>query len=225
MGIISKEKISLKSTIGQSLAHILRGRLLNNQYEQGAKMIEEEIAGEFAVSRASVRDALAILETEGLIVREINKCKTVRKFTRKDIEDLLCARSAIETAAALECIKNKLPEAELIKKIESMERASSLASAEDDYDLTASDFGFHEIIISASENRYFIEFWEDIRNQLLMLMNKAFQLDATEFVAGIEGHAYYVKLLKEGDPAKLSEYIHMICYSVKDPLLNSIDEP
>jgi len=223
MYIISKEKINLKSTIGQSLANILRERLLINQYEQGSKIIEEEIAGEFSVSRASVRDALAILETEGLIVREINKCKTVRRFTRKDIEDLLYARIAIETAAALECIKIELPEADLSKKITLMEKASSLASNEDIYELIASDFGFHEIIISASENRYFIEFWKEIRNQLLMLMNKAFQLDASEFVAGIQGHAYYLKLLKEGDPAELSRYIHRICFSVRDPLLSSID--
>lgn len=74
---------------------IASGRLMPNE-----RLIEADIAHAFKVNRANVRIALAMLDQEGLVVRERNRGARVRLVTDEEALEIAEARRVIEAMVA-----------------------------------------------------------------------------------------------------------------------------
>lgn len=74
---------------------ITRGRLTPNE-----RLIEVELAEQFGVNRANIRMALAMLDQEGLVVREPNRGARVRAVTDDEAIEIAETRLAIEVMVA-----------------------------------------------------------------------------------------------------------------------------
>jgi DNA-binding GntR family transcriptional regulator len=83
------------------LAEITGGRL-----EPGAKLLIEELAASHGVSIAPVRDALARLESHGVVMRIPYQGFFVRTFEDREIQDLYEVRVGLEVlAVTLACAR------------------------------------------------------------------------------------------------------------------------
>ena len=89
------------------LVAALRERIASHEFLSGSRLREQELAEEFGVSRARVREAFGALEERGLIERIPNRGAVVARLDQKQIYDLfdvremmegLCARLATEKA-------------------------------------------------------------------------------------------------------------------------------
>ena len=87
------------------LLRILRERVARHDYPPGAKLLENDLAGEFGVSRARVREAFGALEQRGLIQRipnrgaEVVRLDLSRMFEIYDVREMLeglCVRLAVQ---------------------------------------------------------------------------------------------------------------------------------
>lgn len=78
----------------------IRGRILRNEWEDGAFLRESELADLIGVSRTPVRDALRRLSNEGLVEIIPNVGTRVREWTNRDLEEIFGLRSQIEGYAA-----------------------------------------------------------------------------------------------------------------------------
>ena len=74
---------------------ITRGQLLPNE-----RLIEADLARSFAVNRANIRMALAMLDQEGLVVREPNRGARVRLVSDAEAIEIAETRLAIEVMVA-----------------------------------------------------------------------------------------------------------------------------
>lgn len=74
---------------------ITRGRLLPNE-----RLVEADLAARFHVNRAHVRTALAMLDHEGLVVRERNRGARVRAISDAEALEIADTRLAIEALVA-----------------------------------------------------------------------------------------------------------------------------
>ena len=90
---------------GVDLLRILRERIARHDYPPGAKLLENDLAGEFGVSRARVREAFGALEQRGLIQRipnrgaEVVRLDLSRMFEIYDVREMLeglCVRLAVQ---------------------------------------------------------------------------------------------------------------------------------
>jgi DNA-binding GntR family transcriptional regulator len=63
----------------------LREAILNRTLKPGDRIVEAELAQVFNVSRTPVREALRVLEAEGLLRRIPRKGLFVRGITREDV--------------------------------------------------------------------------------------------------------------------------------------------
>ncbi len=70
---------------------ITRGHLMPNE-----RLIEADLAGRYGVNRAHIRTALAMLDQEGLVVRERNRGARVRAITDAEALEIAETRLAIE---------------------------------------------------------------------------------------------------------------------------------
>ena len=89
------EKLS-RSTTSNEVARIIRQRILSGHYEQGKFVRQELIAQELGVSRLPVREALAQLENEGLIVREKYKGALIPRLSASEISEIYALRGLLE---------------------------------------------------------------------------------------------------------------------------------
>jgi len=80
----------------------LRTRILEGALTSGAALREVSMSAELAVSRNSLREALRLLASEGLIVQHPNRGAAVRTVDASDVRDIYQARRALETQAAME---------------------------------------------------------------------------------------------------------------------------
>jgi DNA-binding GntR family transcriptional regulator len=82
------------------IVDVLEEEIALGQLGPRERLVEEEIAERFGVKRHVVRQALAGLETMGIILRQPNRGAAVRDYGVNEIEQLYLVRALIERRAA-----------------------------------------------------------------------------------------------------------------------------
>lgn len=77
----------------------LRERITSQELPPGTKLIEQDLAAAFKVSRARVRDVFGVLEQRGLIERFPNRGAVVARLTAKHVIELYQTREVLEGLA------------------------------------------------------------------------------------------------------------------------------
>ena len=78
----------------------LRAAILEGEIAPGARLRAEALAERFGTSRTPIREALLMLEREGLVIVEPHRGAIVRSFDPADLLDLYEVRALIEPHAA-----------------------------------------------------------------------------------------------------------------------------
>jgi DNA-binding GntR family transcriptional regulator len=90
----------------------VRAAIVENRYPPGHRLVEQRIAEELGLSRTPVREALRMLEAEGLVVSERNRGAMVRPLSETEVVDLYGLRIRLESYA-VEVATERATEAEL----------------------------------------------------------------------------------------------------------------
>lgn len=76
--------------------HLIRRAIVEGAYPPGQRLVEQRLAEEHGLSRTPVREALRMLQAEGLVDFERNRGAAVRRLTVDDIADIYELRSRLE---------------------------------------------------------------------------------------------------------------------------------
>lgn len=90
-----KSKISMSEKVYQRI----KSDILENKLKPGEKLIEENLANEFNVSRTPVREALKQLDQDGLITYYPRRGSVVSQISMKDAQELYEIREVLEGLA------------------------------------------------------------------------------------------------------------------------------
>ena len=156
------------ATLTEQITRYLTKAIINNRFESGERLVEHELKRQFGVSRGPIREALRLLEKNGLVFNVPRKGTFVRKISLRDVEENFVVRANLESLAgrlAVEHLKkgdiNKLRSA-LLKMEE--------AAGKNDSELYMNYHNqFHEIFIRASKNDTLIEILTNLRHLLAWL--------------------------------------------------------
>ncbi len=94
----SKQK--LKRTNRDHALSTLRERIVEGYYPQGGKLIEQDLAKEFSMSRPMLREVLTELESQGLVEKHRNKGTMVRRIDSRSLLEIMEIREVLEGLAA-----------------------------------------------------------------------------------------------------------------------------
>ena len=83
-----------------SVFAVLRDRIVDGHYPQGVKLIEQDLAQEFGVSRPMLREILGELESYGLVEKLRNKGTMVRRIDSRSLLEIMEIREVLEGLAA-----------------------------------------------------------------------------------------------------------------------------
>ncbi|MDR3487443.1 MAG: GntR family transcriptional regulator [Bradyrhizobium sp.] len=133
----------------EGIAQIIRRAILGGHLAPGTQLPERKLAEELSVSRTPVREALFVLQGEGLIDLTPGRRARVRQLPSHEIHEIYALRHLLEVhavrrAAELQDIAkiNRIDDALIAQK-----RLGALASAQEQ---AQADLAFHEAIAEAA---------------------------------------------------------------------------
>ncbi|MEM9481793.1 MAG: GntR family transcriptional regulator [Verrucomicrobiota bacterium] len=149
----------------------IRRRLFNGELAPGARLVNRALASEIGMSLIPVREAISRLVSEGLVDHISGAGAFVRTVDRQELSQLYDVRDLFEPHAAAEAARlrtdHELDELRAIlaewdshgKKILSRKRGATAADLDRWLELNER---FHEVLITASRNRFLVKITNDV---------------------------------------------------------------
>jgi DNA-binding GntR family transcriptional regulator len=98
--------IATRRVLADVVTDDLRDAIIAHELEPGRRLAEDDLANQMGVSRGPVREALARLEREGLVVIERHKGARIASWARGDVEEIFSLRLVLEQLAIEWACKN-----------------------------------------------------------------------------------------------------------------------
>ncbi|SAL44226.1 GntR family transcriptional regulator [Caballeronia arvi] len=171
----------------------------------GDRIVEAEIAEKLGVSRVPVREALRMLESQGIVTSVPNKGIRLVPVSRQRVLDLLEARLALEMMAVKRVVALKLNDApethlRLRRRVDEIEL---MVLRQDYYGLALADVAFHRELAEIGGNDVVLNLWEGIARQLVIVLGLTTHI--TNLTSIVAEHHELLAALKEGNLRQLEK--------------------
>jgi DNA-binding FadR family transcriptional regulator len=203
-----------RENLPASIAADLRSRIGRGELRPGEQLPgHRELAALYSVSVGSVREAISMLTSAGLLETragrgtyvaeggDVPQAQTVGPpLGRREVEELIEAREVIELQLAAFAAERATPEdvADLRRAVERMELA-----ADDPAEYPDADVEFHLTLARAAGNRYLLQALKDIRSLLKQDMELGAEAAIRRFGdlrISVEDHRRLAETIGAGDP-------------------------
>ena len=192
----SIQQIKSKSLRERTL-DMLREAILSAELRPGESLVETELAKQLGVSRAPIREALQILDKEGLVAIVPYHGTTVRRMTRTDIEELYSMRQLLECFALRRMMAQQRPEH--VQTLRAHYEAMLVAGqANDMKQVNELDRVFHNDLIDMSGHSLLITMWQAVamRVQQVMALRNRRNADMSQIA---RNHLPIIEAIEAGD--------------------------
>ncbi len=143
----------------------LRDAILKGDLKPGERLMELQLAAKLGVSRTPIREAIRMLEQEGLAVTIPRKGAEVARMTEKDVDDVLQIRCALEELAVrLSCVN--ISDADVQKLKAARDQFRDATATNDIPSIAGADEEFHNVLYDASENPKLQNLLNNLREQM-----------------------------------------------------------
>jgi DNA-binding GntR family transcriptional regulator len=150
------------------VAELLRDAIKAGDIQLGTKLVERELAAHFGVSKAPVRDALMMLEGEGIVVTK-SDARYVAVLTEDDVLKLNAVRRPLERLAVQLACQN--PSAELRAELQHAEMAvRDAATRKDRRSYRKLDQELHRLIWRMADNPFLLEALSSVANRVWLIV-------------------------------------------------------
>ena len=180
----------------------LRDAILRAELEPGERLTEDELAAWLGVSRTPVREALARLASEGLVVIDANRGARVAPFDPDEVRDLVeLSRELVLLAQRLAATRASDEEIRTIRSCH--DRRLAALAAGDRPGVEAATLQFHMTILAASRNHEL----QRIYPMLALRLERVFRVTFPEWFgeAGAELDEGILVALEGRDPVAVVE--------------------
>jgi DNA-binding GntR family transcriptional regulator len=210
----------------------LRRGILVGEYRPGERLVEEQIAAELGVSRTPVRQALTMLEAEGLVEIVQNRGAMVCSFSAEEVWEIYDLRAVLEGHAARRAADRiGLSEwrrlGELVGEMERLERDIQRGRSESPEEnirrLVARNQEFHGAIVAASHNRR-LEKLVQRTVQVPLVFRAFFWYTPRERAVSNHYHRRILEALETGDGERAEIVMREHVYEGRDFVIRSLRE-
>ncbi|KIN61791.1 Transcriptional regulator, GntR family protein [Sulfitobacter noctilucae] len=186
-------------SLNEVTADKIRNAIVEGELALGAKLSEQRLADLLGVSRSPVRDALAALQAEGLVVISPKRGSFV--FTPDShVVDELCEHRVILETAAVRLGITRNP-SELTRQLAaSCDAMQSALDAGDPHGYTRADHQFHNAIIESADNRALAKSYVLMISPLKALRTHLFTIMTENTDRSLSEHHLVLNAVRDKDP-------------------------
>ena len=140
------------------IAEAIQNEILSGRMQSGDPLRQEELADSLGYSRIPIREALQILESQGLVKRLATRHVVVADFSDEVIEEIYDLLSDVEIKLLKAMMRSEVP----LFAVAKPESGTSQEKTGTLMDITISgETQFHEALIANSHNEYFTHILEN----------------------------------------------------------------
>ena len=200
----------------------IKNQIVTKAIYPGTRIVEEDLVRETGVSRTPVREAIRMLELEGLVVMVPRKGAEVARITEKDLRDALEIRLSLEELA-VELACKRIDEEGRLRLREACENFREAVRSGRVPDIVDTDVAFHETICELSNNPRLVSLTKNFGEQVYRYR-----------VEYVRDTGYHGKLLREhdeiteaillGDVEKAKAVMHQHIYDQEQIVIQNIKQ-
>jgi DNA-binding GntR family transcriptional regulator len=164
-----RPQVSQPQAGGPARAHALsalRQAILGGDLAPGQRLIEEELAADLSVTRASLRAALMELTAEGLVERVPNKGARVRVVTAEEAVAITECRMALEALCAVKAAQH-ITDGQISALLELGERLKNSVAEGDPLKYSEANQELHRMVRAISGQSVAVELLQRLNAQLV----------------------------------------------------------
>ncbi len=199
--LMIKDPISIRKKVYAAI----REHILDGSFPPGERLVESRIAEQIKTSRTPVREALHLLESEGLLESIPRAGYRVKPLHWEEVEEICEIRVVNETLAARWAMKRITPK-EILALENNLKVAEHEVRSGAPKAFVHRDAEFHEILAHASRSERLLELCQLLRKHMLRYRIESLYLPETALRA-IQGHRRILEALKGSDEARLERAI------------------
>ena len=194
-----------RSLLKDMAADMLRDQISSGHIPEGTRLTEREISRLLGISRMPVRDALLMLEAEGLVVSRPDG-RYVIELTEKDVRDIHQLRETLERMAAELAAANIDDENrdQLWAAIAKMEAA---VAGGDPADCTRADMALHRTIWRQADNPHLLRVLDAMLGAVFVLVERVKLYGDPDHGYMVAEHRDLVTAIAAGDGAAAGQAI------------------
>lgn len=133
----------------------------------GDRLVEADIARQLGISRVPVREALRLLESQGVVISIPYRGMRLMPVTNSTAISITAVRAALEAMAIRDCIAHADDAA--LAEIRAASAAFRSALVESDEGYRRADRAFHRALCEATGNATLVTAWSAIARQVAVL--------------------------------------------------------
>ncbi len=196
-----------KSTIKEQVYKIIKEMILSQQYQLGEKVNIDALASNLNVSNSPIREALTMLEKQGLVENIPNVGFCIISFSPTTYIEICKSLYSIITGAYDLCLRqNTLPIA-LHNMNVRLEAQKSLPDGTDMYEATKAALAFDKQIILATHNSYLLSIYEQMEDVFFLMAFRNNQRSAEEHAQNIYEHSMILKCMENDQVSEAKDWL------------------
>ena len=201
-----------------SLYHLLLEEILEGDRRPGEVLVESALGQRFGVSRTPIREALRMLEQDGVLER-VNRGMRVRQTSSEEVLEIYGVRIILEAAAARDAAtqRSDYDLANLDRILRSMGEARTATPQE----MAAINRSFHRAIWQAARNRTLADLLERLAVHLRRYPATTY-LRPGRWEEALEEHRMLLEAIRLGDPDGSAEVAEKHMWAARDVRLDMI---
>lgn len=155
--------------LAAAVADQLRTAIAEGSLRPGQRLIQEDLAQSLGISREPIRQALRLLEAEGLVVHRPRRGAIVAPLTEAEVRNVYDIRAALDGLAARRTA-GRLSPAEVKELNRLLASGRRLVAKGDVTQLLAADRSFHQFLQEASGNHIALEIGRKHWNRIAVVV-------------------------------------------------------
>lgn len=210
-----------RKNLALDVAARLRESIVHGTLAPGTRLLEVEAARQLGVSRGPLREALRILESEGLISSEPGHGSHVVQISERDIREIYSLRRILEEEA-FRLAAQGATDAQL-QQLDDILEAMFEAAGRGDHDTVLDlDLEFHKQVWRMSGHSRLEAYLNEVAAQARMYIAVQTSL-YDDLAAGISDHREMLGALRERDPERAIRALLGHLQEATEVLLNYFD--
>jgi DNA-binding GntR family transcriptional regulator len=206
----------------QAIYAALRERILANDIAPGTRLVMRDVANEYDASDIPVREALRMLERDGLVETTPYRGARVTALTAKEVEETYFIRSHLESIAT-GLAAERITDAELAQLDVLMEEMRAAVDAGDGPTFSDVNHEFHRTIVAGCGNDMLVELTMDIW-QRHSGFQRVFRMVPERIATSQREHEGIMAALRDHDAERASKLALLHKQSVRDSVSTLLDE-
>lgn len=186
----------------------IRDAIVRGDFRPGQKIPEGELATQLGVSRTPIREAVQLLEYQGLVETRPKRGTYIATLESDDLQAALAVRSTLEQMAVRTAIIRAgdrwLEFCEQLSMV--LEDMREAVAAKDAPAATQADISWHGALVDAAGNRFLSQAWRTVGSPMLVWTPEIemYPLAPGEWDSVLRKHEDLLDVLRLGDAERAS---------------------